>query len=79
MDKKKRNALMMTALSLIYAGLQLGRTPQELSLVNQTISLLIPLVGLVFALNLFDKKWRWSIFAGNLVIFLLMLTQVFLK
>lgn len=77
MTKERRQALLMTALSLFFSAKQLMTQPQDLTHWSLLISLLIPIVGLIFALNDKTPRWRWGLALCNLLLFLFMLAISF--
>lgn len=73
MTKIRRNALMMLALTLIYSTLQFSRPLAEINGLNITISLLLPVIGIIYALNEKANNWRWPLIIIHTLLFLLML------
>ncbi|MDO4680129.1 MAG: TraX protein [Aerococcus sp.] len=72
MTKKRRNALMMFVLTLLYAALQFFRPNMTLTLLNVIISFLIPIIAMLFALNLKEPLWRWPLIAMEGIVLILM-------
>lgn len=79
MTKIRRNALMMVALTLIYSGLQLSRPIAHITVYNTILSLVIPVIGIIFALNEKNNAWRWSLISINFILWLLMVYLAFFK
>ncbi|MCI7239852.1 hypothetical protein [Aerococcus suis] len=73
MTKQQRNALMILALTLIWSGIHLTRTPEEITIYQSVLSLLLPIIGIIFALNIMIPKWRWTLIGIYTIIFLIML------
>ncbi|MDO4670523.1 MAG: TraX protein [Aerococcus sp.] len=72
MSKPHRQALLMLALSFIYAAVEFIRGAETISPVNTTISILVPIIAIAFALNIKDSKWRWPLIIGDLFILIIM-------
>lgn len=77
MTKERRQALLMTALSLFFSAKQLMADPQSLNHWNLILSLLIPIVGIIFSLNDQAARWCWGLALSNLFLFLFMLAITF--
>ncbi|MGY0837002.1 TraX protein [Aerococcus urinaeequi] len=79
MNKIRQNALMMLALTFIYAGLQIARPATELAWTNITLSIIIPIIAMIFAFNEKDNKWRWSLITIETILFIVMIAMAILK
>lgn len=77
MNKRRRNAVMITALSLLFGSLQLAKSIEQLTIYSLILSLIIPVIGVIFALNETDKKWRWSLIILNIIVFIMMAFMLF--
>ncbi|OYQ66927.1 TraX protein [Aerococcus sp. 1KP-2016] len=79
MNRIRRNALMMLALTFIYAGLQVGRPAAEIAWTNVTLSILIPIVAIIFAFNEKDSRWRWTLISLEVILLIVMIAMAILK
>lgn len=79
MIKTKQNALMMLALTLIYTGLQIARPATDMSWTNISLSILIPIVAIIFAFNITENRWRWSLVTVETLLLIIMISMAILK
>jgi hypothetical protein len=79
MNKIRQNALMMLALTLMYAGLQIARPAADIAWTNVTLSILIPIIAMIFAFNEKDNKWRWSLIVIETILLIIMISMAILK
>lgn len=80
MDSTRRNAMMFTGLVLIFSGWQLMRfeNPAAITTLNSIISVLLPIIAIVFCLNVMEKKWRYGLMAINFLALFLMGSLAFM-
>lgn len=64
--------MMFTGLVLIYGGLQLNKDPMAITTISHIISILLPIIAIVFCLNEKEPKWRYGLMAVNFLILFLM-------
>lgn len=79
MTIQKRQALLFFALSLLFASLQLWRDYSPVTWWNHLLSIALPIVAMVFALNVKESKWRWSLIGLEIVLTLLMVWLAFVQ
>src|SRR5699024_5404502 len=79
MNKIRQNALMMLALTFIYAGLQVARPAADLAWTNISLSIIIPIIAMIFAFNEKDNKWRWSLVTIEVILLIIMIAMAILK
>lgn len=79
MTIQKRQALLFFALSLLFASLQLWRDYSTVTWWNHLLSIALPIVAMVFALNVKESKWRWSLIGLEIVLTLLMVWLAFVQ
>ncbi|MGX7348519.1 TraX protein [Aerococcus vaginalis] len=79
MTTEKRQALLFFALSLLFASLQLWRDSSTVTWWNHLLSIALPIVAMVFALNVKESKWRWSLIGLEIVLTLLMIWLAFVQ
>lgn len=79
MIKTKQNALMMLALTLIYTGLQIARPVTDMSWTNIALSILIPIIAIIFAFNIKENRWRWSLVTIETILLIIMISMAILK
>lgn len=82
MPKSNRQALLMTALTFLFMGYQLQKSSENLHPFTLCMGFLIPLNGLIFALNVKKRSLRVILALINLAFLLIMnfvSIQVFLQ
>ncbi|MFV8252888.1 TraX protein [Aerococcus viridans] len=79
MNKIRQNALMMLALTFIYTGLQVARPAADLAWTNISLSIIIPIIAMIFAFNEKDNKWRWSFVTIEVILLIIMIAMAILK
>lgn len=67
MDQKKRQALLVMALNILYVGVQLLNGPNDLTPTKVSICIIIAFVGAIFALNIKEGRWRWPLITLNII------------
>ncbi|WP_198434857.1 TraX protein [Aerococcus urinae] len=72
MNKSRRQALLMTALSLIYATYQLQKPADQLTGYHLFLGHSIPIVATIFALNEKKAGLKWTLVAINLILLAIM-------
>ncbi|UJF16432.1 hypothetical protein LZ578_04790 [Jeotgalibaca sp. MA1X17-3] len=71
-DKKLKDAVVFTVLSLLYpAYLFATRQPGSITNVSLFLALFFPIVAIIFSLNVIDPRFKWGLTSLNIVIFIL--------
>jgi len=72
--KQMRNAIIFTLLSIFYpVYLFSTKNPESVSTTSLVLAMFFPVVGLIFSLNVTDKKYKWGLSIVNLFLFILFL------
>lgn len=79
MDRIRQNAMMILALSFIYTGLQVARPADEMSWTNIILSIVIPLIGIIFAFNEKDNRWRWGLTVAHVILLIIVISMAIIK
>lgn len=72
--KQTRNGITFTLLSILYPlYLFTTKDPGSVSTTSLILALFLPIVGMIFALNIPEPKMKWTLTAINLFLFILFL------
>lgn len=72
--KQTRNGITFTLLSILYPlYLFTTKDPGSVSTTSLILALFLPIVGMIFALNIPKPKMKWTLAAINLFLFILFL------
>lgn len=68
-NNKLRNATVFTLLSILYpVYLFSTKDPDIIATISILLALFFPLVGVIYGLNVQEKKFKWAIVIINLVV-----------
>lgn len=68
-NNKLRNATVFTLLSILYpVYLFSTKDPDTIATISIILALFFPLVGVIYGLNVQEKKFKWAIVIINLVV-----------
>ncbi|MGO4961839.1 MULTISPECIES: hypothetical protein [Jeotgalibaca] len=68
-NNKLRNATVFTLLSILYpVYLFSTKDPDTIATISILLALFFPLVGVIYGLNVQEKKFKWAIVIINLVV-----------
>lgn len=68
-NNKLRNATVFTLLSILYpVYLFSTKDPDTIATISILLALFFPLVGVIYGLNVQEKKLKWAIVIINLVV-----------
>ncbi|CZQ80399.1 Hypothetical protein Tpal_72 [Trichococcus palustris] len=73
-NKQMRDAVIFTLLSIFYpVYLFLTKNPESVSTTSLVLATFLPIVGIIFSLNVTNVKYKWGLSFVNLLIFILFL------
>lgn len=68
-NKQLRNATVFTLLAILYPVYLFGtKAPDSIATISVLLALFFPLVGVIFGLNVADKKFKWAFVIINLIV-----------
>lgn len=68
-NNKLRNATIFTLLAILYPVYLFGtKDPDTIATVSILLALFFPLVGVIYGLNVQEKKFKWAFVIINLIV-----------
>lgn len=68
-NKQVKNAVVFTLLSILYpVYLFATKDPASIATISILLALFFPIVGIVFGLNVKDKRFKWAFVIINLIV-----------